>query len=216
MSSKLVFSGCIPVSRYFFVLHPHPLLSPSISPFPFSCLTHPEKYFLLFFHSFFEIYSQGKTDQWLKLASGRLTNDCLKPASGSYQTRMPDYLSIKLYLSIYIYKSTFYKGIFCRGQNVTNWSRWFFKCVYYLTTLNKVFLVPQHSSGLIFVRKFESSLWVSKEKKGLAWFQIVQSGYKPEKELTACKSIPLNKERARGRAGPTNSLKKDTSGSAWS
>lgn len=155
MSSKLVISGRIPVSRYFFVLHPHPLLSPSISPFPFSCLTHPEKYFLLFF-----------TLSLKSIPRGRLTNDCLKLASGSYQTRMPDYLSIKLYLSIYIYKSTFYKGIICRGQKVTNWSRWFFKCVYYLTTLNKVFLVPQHSSGLNFVRKFESSLWVSKEKKG--------------------------------------------------
>lgn len=53
--AKLVFSGCIPVSRYFsgamatssaFSLH----------------MSHKGEHFLLFFHSFFEIHPRGKTD----------------------------------------------------------------------------------------------------------------------------------------------------------
>lgn len=120
-------------SHTLYSLPPHVLSLPAASPIQenISC----------FSHSFFEIHPQG-----------RLTTACLKFASGSYQTRMFDYLSIKIY--IYLLKSTFYKGIICKGQEVTILSRWFFKCVYYLTTVNKVFLVAQHSLGLIFVGKF--------------------------------------------------------------
>lgn len=80
-SNKLVFSGCIPVSRYFSGTTATPLTLPFHMSFPFQ-LPHPSR---KIFPAFFNLSLKS-------IPRGQLTTDCLKFASGNHSTRMFDYL----------------------------------------------------------------------------------------------------------------------------